>query len=273
MKKITVVAITSTDHELTKFSVEKTLENTPEVENVLIFSDKKILDYGKYITLKTPFTWEDYNQFRLKEVGKHLETEFVLFIEYDGMSTNKKFWSDEFFDYDYIGAPFKKSLFEKDKNQVGNGGFSMRSTKLMKILSEDNNIQLKTFDFLFSKVGIEDGTICVEYEKYLKQKYKINFSTIFLAKKFSCEWENTLNSFGFHGLWNLHNFLNKQEYEKWLSVAPIDKKELVLKYQKAYEQGGINECIRVYKKNVIEKNNEKIYENGLNIEYKRSIYA
>jgi hypothetical protein len=31
MKKITVVAITSTDHELTKFSIEKTLENTPNI--------------------------------------------------------------------------------------------------------------------------------------------------------------------------------------------------------------------------------------------------
>jgi hypothetical protein len=267
MKKITVVAITSTDHELTKFSIEKTLENTPNVEDILVFSDKKILDYGKFVELSTPFTWEDYNQFRLKEVGKYLETEFVLFIEYDGMATNKNSWSDEFFKYDYIGAPFKKQMFGENINQVGNGGFSMRSTKLMKILSEDKNIKLKTFNFLFSEVGIEDGTICVEYEKYLRQKYNIDFSPTSLASCFGCEWENTLDSFGFHGLWNLPNFLKKKDYEKWLSVAPKDKRQLVLNYENAYKQDGIRGCMNVYRKNLIAKNNKEIYEIQLNAQY------
>jgi hypothetical protein len=267
MKKITVVAITSTDHKLTKFSIEKTLENTPDVEGVLVFSDKKILDYGRYVELEVPFTWQDYNQFRLKEVGKYLETDFVLFIEYDGMATNKNSWSDDFFKYDYIGAPFKKQMFDGSQNQVGNGGFSMRSTKLMKILCDDKNIKLKEFDFLFSKVGIEDGTICVEYEKYLKEKYGIIFSPLSLAKQFSCEWENTLDSFGFHGLWNLPNFLNKKDYENWLSVAPEDKKQLVMSYEKSYKQNGTNGCMDVYRKNLIEKNNKDLYKVELNVEY------
>jgi hypothetical protein len=84
---------------------------------------------------------------------------------------------------------------------------------------------------------------------------------------FSCEWENTLNSFGFHGLWNLPNFLNKKDYENWLSLAPKDKKQLVLNYEKSYKQNGINGCMYVYKKNLIEKNNKELYKVELNVEY------
>jgi hypothetical protein len=266
MKKITVVAITSTDHELTKFSIEKTLENTPNVEDILVFSDKKILDYGRFVELSTPFTWEDYNQFRLKEVGKYLETEFVLFIEYDGMATNKNSWSDEFFKYDYIGAP----LITRSEKEVGNGGFSLRTTKLMKILSEDDNIQLKHIDYIFDNginIKFEDSTICLYYKKYLQQKYNINFSPIDLAEQFSSEWNTNLNCFGFHGLWNLPNFLKKKDYEKWLSVAPKDKRQLVLNYENAYKQGGMRGCMNVYRKNLIAKNNKEIYEIQLNAQY------
>ena len=80
----------------------------------------------------------DYNQFNLKHLNDYIDTEFVMVAEYDGFILNPEAWTDEFLNYDYIGAP----LLVDGVQLVGNGGFSIRSKKLLRLVQSDDSIQL-----------------------------------------------------------------------------------------------------------------------------------
>src|SRR5690349_6482270 len=70
--------------------------------------------------------YEDYNRFVVTELHNHFNTEHCLLIQWDGYVINPEAWSDEFLQYDYIGAPW-------DTNIVGNGGFSLRSKRFCEL--------------------------------------------------------------------------------------------------------------------------------------------
>jgi len=137
---------------------------------------------------------EKYSIFCLEKMNDFVDTEFVLVIQYDGFILNSEAWSDEFLNYDYIGAPW----WYMDDNNVGNGGFSLRSKKLLNILQNDINIQ---------KTGeAEDHVICRVYGDYLKSR-GIKFAPESVARKFSIEGDSELpvkygsvwtDEFGFH---------------------------------------------------------------------------
>ena len=130
---------------------------------------------------------QEYSQFVIKELNKYVETDFVLLIQHDGYVLDGESWDDEFLKYDYIGAPW---LYIDGKN-VGNGGFSLRSKKLLKILAEDDFIQA---------TDPEDQAICRLYRDYLERKYGIKFAPEDVADKFSFELREPISkTFGFHG--------------------------------------------------------------------------
>src|SRR5215831_15326362 len=87
-----------------------------------------------------------YSQFVLKSLLAHIDTPYVLLIQWDGYAVNPAAWRSEFLECDYIGA---KWFWHDDAMRVGNGGFSLRSRKLLTAL-QDSRIQL---------VGPEDETI------------------------------------------------------------------------------------------------------------------
>lgn len=138
---------------------------------------------------------ESYSHFFIKNVHDHVDTDFVLVIQYDGFILNPEAWNDEFLKYDYIGAPW----WYEDDNNVGNGGFSLRSKKLLSILAEDESIV---------EFHPEDHHIARTYGDYLRTK-GIVFAPEHIARTFSIEgclkepvpvkygsvWTN---EFGFH---------------------------------------------------------------------------
>jgi len=133
-----------------------------------------------------------YSEFIIKELFNYINTEYVLIIQWDGFIVNHLAWNDKFFNYDYIGAPWK------DDNVVGNGGFSLRSKKLLKLISELD----------YDKTN-EDVFIC-RTNRDLLTKFGIKFAPVDIAYKFSIENEEYQGSFGWHG-GNL-----PQGYERWL---------------------------------------------------------
>jgi hypothetical protein len=93
-----------------------------------------------------------------------------------------------FLQYDYIGAPWAKQ-----ERNVGNGGFSLRSTRLMKLASEDISL---------ARYYPEDGIICREYRSHLESK-GMRFAPDTIASKFSFEANHKYGlawngQFGFH---------------------------------------------------------------------------
>jgi len=72
----------------------------------------------------------DYSRFMLHEMADHVATDFALVVQWDGYVLDSAGWRDEFLEYDYIGAPWPQ--FD-DGRRVGNGGFSLRSSQLLRV--------------------------------------------------------------------------------------------------------------------------------------------
>lgn len=133
---------------------------------------------------------EEYSNFMVRDLFHYIKTDFVLVIQSDGFVLNPDAWTNDFFKYDYIGAPW----WYNDNKNVGNGGFSLRSRRLLEILESDSTI---------TQTHPEDDIICRKYGEYLKTK-GIKFAPVSLAEKFSIEGHGSKDKeykgqFGFHG--------------------------------------------------------------------------
>jgi len=145
------------------------------------------------------WSYNDFSRFMLYELSKYVQTEYALFVHNHAYVLRPQSWTDEFLDYDYIGAPWKpKSHFTKSGKevQVGNGGFSLRSQKIMRAPTE--------LSLLFTDNGTgyfhEDGQLCV-YHRDRLEGHGIRFAPVELAARFATEsWlEGAVSKpFGYH---------------------------------------------------------------------------
>lgn len=135
----------------------------------------KWIKYGDVVTLNPDIrSKEAYSKFLIKEAYKHITTSHVLIFQHDGYVHNWKAWDNDWLQYDYIGAPW----WYNDGMDVGNGGFSLRSKRLMEIIATDPNI---------TELHPEDHVICRTYRKYLENTYAIKFAPLEVAEMFSYE--------------------------------------------------------------------------------------
>jgi hypothetical protein len=150
-----------------------------------------------------------YSHFVVKKLHDYVDTDYVLLFQHDGFILNAKAWKDEFLKYDYIGAPW----WYADGLNVGNGGFSLRSKKLLSLVQKDKRIV---------QHHPEDHHICRTYRPYL-EAHGMRFAPETLATQFSIEGKsrehdsaasNTWHGqFGFHGL-------DKVDISAWLIQHP-----------------------------------------------------
>ena len=156
-------------------------------------------------------TREEYGKFLLQEQHRHIESEFCLSIQSHAFIINPSAWMDEYYEYDYIGAPWPI----RDRGyispygehiRVGNGGFSLKSKKLMELPSKvdipfpitDDSGFYKTFGFYDTH---EDGNICV-HNRHIYEEHGCKIAPIEIAKYFSYEAPVPENDgiipFGYH---------------------------------------------------------------------------
>lgn len=147
---------------------------------------------------------DDYSYNMIYNLEKYIDSDFALVVQADGYVINPSAWNNDFFEYDYIGAPFpmpNDSFSYRDIYgnifRVGNGGFSLRSKKLIE-LPNKLNLPWKSFHGYYN----EDGFICGMY-RHLYEKYGCKFAPIEVARYFSHETIlpecNDIIPFGFHG--------------------------------------------------------------------------
>jgi tetratricopeptide (TPR) repeat protein len=131
-----------------------------------------------------------YSEFVLKSLLRYIETAHVLLVQWDGYVVNPAAWDPAFLDCDYIGA---KWFWAAEGKRVGNGGFSLRSCRLLEAL-QDPRILL---------VDNEDVTIGRTFRPLLEADHGIRFADEALAERFSFEAAYPIGKpFGFHGLFN-----------------------------------------------------------------------
>lgn len=206
VKPITILAATTIGHELTKKAIETT-SHVLNCSSILIVSDKNFFPGAYYIPISSEFTRQDYNKFMLTSLNDLITTDYVLVVQYDGMAVNGNKWDDKFLSYDYIGAPW---FWHQQGKQVGNGGFSLRSKKLLEKLSKINHeLDLN-----------EDELICHRYRSNL-EKQGIKFPDVAVAHMFSHEREAGFHdTFGFHGAFNVPFYLPYEKIEEYIHFMP-----------------------------------------------------
>ena len=150
---------------------------------------------------------EAYSRFMLHGLGPYIQTSHVLVVQWDGFVTHPELWQDQFLDYDYIGPPWYK---KNHPLEVGNGGFSLRTRRLIDALA------LLPYD----GSDPEDVAICVMLRDQLQREHGIQFASVELARAFGVEYGKWQPAFGFHGMHNFAHVMDANALTDWLSNAP-----------------------------------------------------
>lgn len=208
LKNVTLVAVSGIDPTGAVKALELSMQGVKYYDAVLI-AHHKPADLNKKITFKQCKPTElaskdrkntnDYSRFMAYNLTNYIDSEFVLIVHNDAYVLRPDKWQDSFLEYDYIGAPWPKDVHFTNEGlnvRIGNGGFSLRSKKMLDAL---NDLKLPFTD---NGTGYyhEDGIMCVYYRKELEE-YGIKFAPVPLAARFSlekdCE-ESYYQPFGFH---------------------------------------------------------------------------
>jgi len=165
-----------------------------EFYDTILFTSQDISSDDFTIIKIAPITsLAEYSAFCIEKLAGYIKSDFMLTIHTDGFVINPHLWSDTFFEYDYIGAPWPPDAPWCTKSRVGNGGFSLRSRKFMKIAAELEET-FRHEDILLTNVChdifIEAGC------RYAPVEVAMKFALE--ARIPECEY-NLDNCFGFHG--------------------------------------------------------------------------
>ena len=188
---ITLVMMDTTCPELAKLAVVDSLK-VADFGKVVTFSDTapRLGDWVKVDPWRSP---DEYNRYFWYEVPKYLTTEWAIFIQWDSWILDASRWTDEFLQYDYIGAPW----WYFDHLNVGNG-CGLRSTRLMRFLANRKN----TFPLVMRE---EDHLLSRIYRPQLEAS-GFKWAPVQLASQFSFECTRPApdsRHFMFHGSFRL----------------------------------------------------------------------
>lgn len=180
---------------------------------VLLLTDKNVLENGIKTIKIDALDYISYSHFIIYKLHEYINTDYVLIIQDDGFVVNPDKWDHEFLKYDYIGAPFEiPPIHDKityrdpfgNLIRVGNGGFSLRSKKILKLGSE-LKLEWKPYFGYWN----EDGFFTC-HNRHLYEENGCIYAPVDVAAKFSIErdTQETMGviPFGFHG--KTHKYYN-----------------------------------------------------------------
>ncbi len=198
LSDVTLCCVDTEHHLLSAVALRRCNELTPFNRTIVITDQDDYLDPDwEHHRIRRLADYEEYNRFMLKNLYFHIETDFALSAQFDGFIVNPAAWTDDFLQYDFIGAPWPCS---RPEYAVGSGGFSLRSRRLLKALQDDRIV-------LPDDQPAEDVCICRTYRSILEVDHGIRFAPVELAARFCHESGPFVpDTFGFHGLPRLADF-------------------------------------------------------------------
>lgn len=220
LHQVTLVAVACTKIDQTILAMQQSMKGLEFADSLLITHEPISLDqFGIHVAIIEKLDYKAYNEFILYQLRDYINTSHALLVQNDGFVLRPQKWEDDFLKYDYIGAPWTKDEHMTNEGvnvRVGNGGFTLRSNKLLNSLTELN------LPFTDNGTGFfhEDGVLCSYYRKQLED-YGISYAPVEVASRFSRETvcdDSVADPFGFHGKNNVPKwFLLKSRLHKKLS--------------------------------------------------------
>jgi beta-1,4-mannosyl-glycoprotein beta-1,4-N-acetylglucosaminyltransferase len=96
-------------------------------KHIKIFTSEET-SYENAVKIDKISSRSEYSRFCVYELSKYIETTHCLIVQHDGWICNPEMWEDYWLNYDYIGG---LSNWTEPEGKSGNGGFSLRSKKLL----------------------------------------------------------------------------------------------------------------------------------------------
>ena len=190
---VTLCAATSVNVAATVLALQHCLDQV-EFSECLLFTDATIADLDpriRVVRIEPISSSPAYSEFILNRLPDFIASSHVLIVQWDGFIIDATQWHPAFLAYDYIGAPWPQF---RDGNDVGNGGFSLRSRRLLDACR----------DPAFRRAHPEDVAICRLNRDFLEREHGIRFADRKTSASFSFEREvSQAPTFGFHGIFNM----------------------------------------------------------------------
>lgn len=203
LPQISLCAATSVNVAATVRALEACLEQIAFAD-CMLFTDAPIRPAHpemRVVSIERLRSSAAYSDFLLTRLVDHVKTPYCLIAQWDGHVLNAGHWDPAFLDYDYIGASWPQ--FD-DGHNVGNGGFSLRSRRLMEACRSPH----------FRSFHPEDLAIGRGNRAWLEE-LGMRFAPRDLADSFSTERAGHLEQgFGFHGVFHMPQALGMERFWK-----------------------------------------------------------
>ena len=198
LPNVTLIIVDCLDAERAVKSIEKCTAVCKFGAVKLLTSKETDSPYKVEIGQINSLDW--YSDFILRHIWRFCDTPHMQIIQHDGWIINPDTWEDNWLKYDYMGPIFR---FENAANNdcVGNGGFSLRTKRLMEYVAGNVGPIDKGVNGYFN----EDGIICKGFKEHLS-KAGFNFAPPVQAAKYVFEGNGAHfygKPFGFHGFQSL----------------------------------------------------------------------
>jgi tetratricopeptide (TPR) repeat protein len=196
---ITLCCIDTANHALALRAMRRSAAGVRFGRSIFI-TDRSVDEPGIEVRGIAPLaSRDDYSRFVLASLLDYVDTPHVLLVQWDGYALNAAAWRDDFVACDYIGA---KWFWAPEGQRVGNGGFSLRSRRLLEALRDPRIVLTEA----------EDVTICRTFRGLLEREHAIRFASEKLADEFAFEAAYPIGlPFGFHGLYNFCRVVPEDE--------------------------------------------------------------
>jgi hypothetical protein len=208
LSNVTLLCVETREPELAHWAIDRCLRGVQFAKVVLITNLDRVNTKRsdiEYVQSPPIRTTKDYSDLLLTGIGQYIETSHVLVIQWDSFVLHPLLWSDEFLRFDYIGPVWP----HHPESPVGNGGFSLRSKKLLNTIQQPG----------FIKKHPEDYCICVDNKDFLAQ-HGIKIAPIAIAEQFAVERSLWHDAFGFHGFFNFGRVLDDAELKAFINILP-----------------------------------------------------
>ena len=86
----------------------------------------QIIDIGRKLGSK-----QEYSKFIFNELIDYIDTDYFIIFQADGFILNWRAWTNEFLNYDVVGAQW---VWYNDGHRCSNGGFCLRSKMLHEVI-------------------------------------------------------------------------------------------------------------------------------------------
>jgi len=205
LMNVSLVCIETRTPELAVFAIQRCRAAANFKECLLLGTCPKDLPEGiQHADIGAINSNEEYSDFIIRRLGDYIKGDYVLIVQGDGFIIHPECWTSEFLRVDYIGAPWPDPM-----ETVGNGGFSLRSRRLLDALKNLSG----------GVTHPEDDYICRWHRAELEAQHGITFASVELAGKFAFEnIDPGAPTFGFHGIYNVPKVLPPIDLQNYIKL-------------------------------------------------------